>query len=110
MSTIDSEVQWPTIRPRVRRSACPPAIRATSSEVPPRSHVTTSGSPSARAIWLDAAAPADGPDWARPIGAARAPSTVVAPPFECVSTIGAVSPLARSASPSGPSQSSEPPT
>ena len=72
--------------------------------------MTTSGSSSSAASSVAAAAPAAGPDCARPIGTARAPATVVAPPLECVSTIGTVRPASPRRAASGSSQSNALPT
>ena len=109
-STIDNDVHCPTTMPRVRRNNAPSLTSATSSDVPPRSHVTTLRSPRAALSERAAAPPAAGPDCARPIGVRRAASTVVTPPPECVSTTGGTRPSAWSCSANVLNQSSDPST
>ena len=75
-------------------AASPPAISATSKEVPPMSPVITSGKPALRATCAAAITPAAGPDSAVRIGKRVAVSTAITPPFDCTIRSWPVEPAA----------------
>ena len=90
MSTIGSGSGHSPMWPRWVRPMWPPLIRQMSALVPPISTVIRSSIPQAAATARAPTTPAAGPDSAVSAGALRIACAPATPPFDCISSSGAL--------------------